>query len=312
VCLLPVQNLGVGIYVSAGLGIPVDVHVQTVDDKQHTLLYGNSLRFPSIIAGVGYRFIPQLSVGVAASVHLKNVIDLGMNLPIAAPEGALFSTALDLKIIPVVSLIAGVTYEPVSRVKTSLIFRGTGYSNLQINADVRGDSVVKLPIGMILRAALDYSPMQLALGISYRPLDALTLAADVTYYRWSAFVSPFIRAEAAPNSPVSSSIPFPPDEKLHLHDTVVPRFGVEYRFQSAMAVRAGYAFIMSPTLVPIDTAKVFDDNVHRVTLGAGYRLVTSKELALNFDGMIGVDAMLQDATTGGTAVNAGLTLTAEY
>lgn len=311
-CLVPIQNLGMGVYASTGLLNPVDIRSQTATARTQSLLYSDALRFPSMMAGISYRFIPQISIGAAASMHIAGNIGLDMGLPILQILTDLyFSNLLLIKADPVLSFIAGITYEPISSVRTSLVYRSPSYSDMKINADVKiNSSLLDTNLKMLLITQLDYSPMQLAFGASYKPLAELTIAGDATYYRWSVFQSPFIQAHVIQNT--TPNIRFGANEKLNLRDTISPRVGMEYFFKSGMAIRAGYAYLMTPTLTPTGTSRVFDGDVHRMTMGAGYRWSTSDAFALLLDTFVAIDAMSKGALAGGTVLNTGLTLTAEY
>jgi len=91
----------------------------------------------------------------------------------------------------------------------------------------------------------------------------VTLAVGVTGKRWSAF--PGI------NSPTTPASPVPPAPEFS--DTIVPRFGAEWRMGyadgTALALRGGMFYEPSPARAPTPTLQLLDNDRVALTAGVG-------------------------------------------
>jgi hypothetical protein len=129
---------------------------------------------------------------------------------------------------------------------------------------------VLVDLDLLLRATTWFSPHQLAFGGVYRFWNGFSLAADLTWYHWSAYPGPFIDVRLAPDSPAGAAVNMPTTPILHFRNTVEPRVGLEYVFNHQLALRTGYGF--KPTVIapPSQETNVLDTHVHFFSGGIGY------------------------------------------
>jgi long-chain fatty acid transport protein len=105
-------------------------------------------------------------------------------------------------------------------------------------------------------------PASLGLGLSFTPLQKLTLAADVNWVRWSEVRQLLFEFQTTPNLNQPSVKNW--EDRWNVH------VGGEYLVTDALAVRAG--FVYDPTPSPPETLApdLPDADRIRVALGAGY------------------------------------------
>ena len=114
------------------------------------------------------------------------------------------------------------------------------------------------------------------LGISFKPMDKLTVNADVQFTQWSKVQE----IEAVYDNPMWQAL-FAAGGKLDLKwdDAIQYRFGLEYAVSEKLALRAGYYY--DPTPSPVETLSIllpeFTYNV--VTAGFGYK---TEKISLDF------------------------------
>jgi long-chain fatty acid transport protein len=109
-------------------------------------------------------------------------------------------------------------------------------------------------------------PATAALGIAVKPVERLTLEADLDWTFWSSYRSLDITVEQ-PRSYLQSS-----STQKRWKDVAALRVGAEYRATPSLALRAGYAY--DPTPVPADTlsAELPDADRNNYTAGIGYKI----------------------------------------
>ncbi|WP_375768636.1 outer membrane protein transport protein [Archangium gephyra] len=105
-------------------------------------------------------------------------------------------------------------------------------------------------------------PATLGLGVSFTPLQQLTLAADVNWVQWSSMRQLLFEFQSNPefNQPSVKNW----EDRWNFH------VGAEYKVTAALAVRAG--FVYDPTPSPEETLApdLPDEDRIRVALGLGY------------------------------------------
>ncbi len=315
-CLSPFTNAGFGFYASFPLQVPLQIpDIESLNSTPQFLRYGSNATFPSAVVGLAYAPIRQLSLGLSAALSAAVSIQQSINMPT-------FASTVSPQITPRIAIIAGVLAEPIEQLRLSLVYRQVSFGKFNVDVNTEINYWFNFSIPLLLGSTLGYSPEQIAFGLSYRINSSWLVGADITYYRWSEYAGPFMSAEAKGGS---SLITFPKKETFSFHDTFVPRVGFECSLNEKTQLRAGYAFQMSPTEMPSEISNLLDSDVHHVTLGAGYRLISSSHFAMTLDGFVAVDVMPPKAVHksasqpeprnyeyGGTAISAGLTLKAEY
>lgn len=327
-CLRPLDGLGIGIYASLSLQKLVDVRLTTLSSQPNFMMYGHSLNSPMVAFGASYAILKSLSLGVSATMSAKVHIKQDARIPILATEE--LRADITAQIEPKLGLIAGVTYEPLSNLRAAFVYRTASNSSLSVDANTNAPTgLVELPIDFEMSGTLDFSPQQFALGVAYSPLSGLTLGTDLTYALWSSYQGAFLRARAA-IGPVTlaNNLLLAPEEDLRFQNVFVPRVGAEYALNPNTFIRAGYGFRMSPAPNAIGRASLLDSHTHHITFGGGYRFVLASGVAVSADAFLALDIMqnrtvsqtfeistkttTQNLSFGGSALNSGLQITAEF
>ena len=328
-CLSPFTNFSFGLYASFPAQLPLQLpSIESLNGTLQFLMYGDNAAFPSVVAGLAYAPIRQLSFGLAAAMSAGVAIRQSMNIPV-------FAATVSPQLFPIIQLIAGVAGEPAEKLRLSFVYRQAGFGRFDVDVDTNAffripglGNVGDASLPFLLGSVLSYSPAQIAFGLSYQPTPFLLIGVDVTHYQWSDYAGPFMSARAKKDTWGAYPITFPKEEDFNFQDTFLPRAGFEYALNEKTKIRAGYAFHMSPAPVPSKISNLLDGNVHRVTLGSGYRLGSLSDVTITLDAFVAVDVMLQrsvkkvvnkltpnqptDYNFGGTAMSGGVTLKAEY
>lgn len=160
--------------------------------------------------------------------------------------------------------IVGARYgNPGDRWRAGLVVRGPSRSDYEI--EVTNDVGDALPLSLPalrLAGAAQYDPAALAGEVAVRVLPPLTVSAHLTAQRWSAYPAPT-------EAPVMSAPPLDPPE---FRDTVTPRLAAELdldRGLTDVALRAGYAFVMTPAPEARGTQTLLDNHRHVLAAGVG-------------------------------------------
>lgn len=322
-CLSPLTNLAVGFYASFPLQMPLKIpDIETINSTPRFLMYGANATFPTAVVGLAYAPLKQLSLGLSVALSAGVGIKQTMNMPI-------FASTVSPHIYPLVRVIAGATGNPTEALSLSLVYRQASYGRFDVEVETTSTFLgVSADLALQLGSVLGHSPEQIAFGLSYQINPVWLLGADLTYYLWASAPSPFMFAKAKRDTFLSNIMTFPVEEDLALRNTFVPRFGLECSLNEKVKIRSGYAFHMSAAPIPSKISNILDGNIHRVTLGSGYRFVSFSSLSLTADAFVAVDVMLEKTVKksghssnlndpknynfGGSAVSAGLTLKAEY
>lgn len=237
---------------------------------------------------VAYAPTPWLGVGVGL-IWLANIQgDFLTNLPIGAgnptpqPAGPIvFSSELELNhnFAPT----AGIYVKPIDFLQVGLAYRG----ELAVHADLdlfitsdlnQGAGITQFIPLKILTTPL-YTPQEVSFGVSLKPSQRLTVAADVTWVDWSQYEAPTTNIIVGQlGSTTFGGVPFPagsvrldvtPVTNLRFKDIFVPRIGVEFRPMEWLFLRGGYYFRESPVPVQAGLTNVADANTHVFSGGIG-------------------------------------------
>jgi long-chain fatty acid transport protein len=149
-----------------------------------------------------------------------------------------------------------------------------------------------------------YVPHQISLGTTLRPLDGLSVRAELTWLNWSAYESPVGLSDvtltiAVPENladliRVPSSITPGRPIPSGFQDRFVPRLAVEYTHKLAtdvsLAGRLGYLYENSPAPEQTGFTNLIDTDRHALSAGVGIRLATFRPL---LDGWLDLDLSFQ-------------------
>lgn len=211
----------------------------------------------------------------------------------------------------------GIQIVPIPELSFGLAYRGEFELRVNLEAEVdstldarvvRGSPGVPIPayFELVSDSINAFQPQQVAFGTSYKPMERLSINAEVTWVDWSAFKSPIglsqivLDIDIPPGLPVDLNIP---DEvqgsepiPAGFKDRWVPRIGVEYGAVRATAwdldLRAGYFYEKSPMPNQVGLTNFVDTDRHVMSVGAGFAL---KDLEPTIDGWLRFDAFFQYA-----------------
>jgi long-chain fatty acid transport protein len=129
-------------------------------------------------------------------------------------------------------------------------------------------------------------PLWAGLGISFKPIDKLTINGDVQYTQWKKIQK--IEATFA-NATWQGLFAAGGALDLKWKDTFQYRFGLEYALSSKFALRAGYYYDPSPS--PVETLSILLPEITYNAITAGFGYNTDKlTLSVCLEYLMGKDA----------------------
>jgi long-chain fatty acid transport protein len=303
--------VGIMAYVPAGSGATWN------GEDLKVLTFNKALEWESMIAVVtispvvAYKITDTLSVGATLNINygmlkLSKPALFSMKLP-SPPYPANtylryaeqysedstawgFGATFGLMFKPIDKLAIGLTLRTPSKIK----FSGTaenGLAPLLLHAAAESD---------IEREAT--WPMWIGLGISFKPIEKLTVNADLQYTNWKK-----VQKIEATYSDAAWQASFASGAALDLRwkDKIQYRFGLEYKLNEKLALRGGYYY--DPTVAPDETYSILlpQFTYHVVTFGLGYRTgKLSLDLCLEY--LMGQDRTVNPATFTNPATDPGM------
>ena len=290
---------GIGVFTPSGLGAAwKSKDMASLSGGQTSIDWSSRIGVFTFAPAVAYRAGDSLSFGARIDISYgffnlstyagsidagpENVIDLGQYEETLNGWG--FGAAVGVLYKPGPNVSLGVTYRTPATVR----FAGKAAISMFKYLGYPEESEIDRPVTW---------PSWLAAGAAVKPVDGLTLTADVQYTNWKAmdvlettFKEPFWKQimSAAGNT----------RRELYWEDKIQVRFGAEYVLGKEWAVRAGY--YSDPSPAPDRTMNILlpSYGFSGVTLGFGR---SSGGLRIDF----GVELLLaKDRTIAATRENA--------
>jgi len=318
-CLVPLEGLGFGVWVSNNTLRPMTLGLRTLNDDIYFTRFGDSTGSHSIMAGVGYAFVPEISLGLSVFVSTRVAITQDVYAPLSAAPNP-FKTDIGAKVSPRAGVVAGLSVHPFDFISAGLTFRTENYGRLDVDARTSARYLIELgPIHMNLTGMFDYSPQQFSFGVTGRPLEDLNLYADLDFVQWSLYNGPFLSVTPDSTSSISTGITLPPVEAFTCKDVFIPRFGVEYAFLKDWVARIGYSYHPAIVGLPALVTNLIDNDTHQIAVGGGYS-TKGETVGFKIDVFAGLhympDATVTKSSTnytfGGIALATGLTSAIEF
>lgn len=195
---------------------------------------------------------------------------------------------------------AGIQIRPHERISIGLVYRGQVELRNTIIALADANVApfdIPLSFSLISAATSLFGPQQASLGFEVRPIDRLRLMFELTWYDWSKHSSLLadqdivLRVEPPPglDLDIPDEITSLPPLPLNLHDTFVPRLGVEYaavQGDIGLDLRVGYVYENSPFPTQRGITNFVDNDRHSISAGVGVQfndLEPTLPGALRFD-----------------------------
>ncbi|UCD84495.1 MAG: outer membrane protein transport protein [Deltaproteobacteria bacterium] len=225
--------------------------------KPFYLDYSNRTMELIVLPAIGFspELLPELSIGLGISVFL-NTEGSVISPSIPVNDYKLALTESDLTMPTTMAIHAGLLYKLLENLRLGLAFRD------ELPIDIETKTILG-SLEMNVVSVTLYSPRQIALGVTYVPLEKLTVAADLTWIDWSQYTPPFpdITGDLGESKPIETNF----------EDTFNPGLGIEYHLYDFLDLRAGYLFEPSP--VPDETlqgtSNILDTHTHIFSGGFG-------------------------------------------
>ncbi|MEM1415694.1 MAG: hypothetical protein AAGH15_12375 [Myxococcota bacterium] len=280
-----------------------------ITDRPRWELYDTRPHRIFLATGAAIRPVPWLTLGAGLAFQAPStlVLDLRGMLDLGEPNMA---SRLETQFAGSIGATryphAGVQVRPLDELELGLTYRGQvrldGRVVVQADADVTLGMVDLAQLALFLDSETNtlFGPQQLNLGAAWRPLPWLRVGVDLTWVDWSRHPSPVAAEEIVLTLDPELPIVELPDEigardptPLGLHDTFVPRVGLEARAVDTRAleldVRLGYVYENSPYPAQTGNASFLDADEHTLTLGLGLRLTDLEPVVR---GHVAIDAYL--------------------
>ncbi len=294
--------IGIGAYVPAGSGSNWDVEELkalsygiTKGKAGNTLLWKSMIAVVSISPAISYKINDVFSVGATFNANyafmklkkpatfrlLLGHLDLKYAEQYDESTTAWgFGATFGLMVKPVDKLSIGLTV----RTPVSITFKGDATNDIASNPFIQ-ISAPGLPTTSGIERKATW-PLWAGLGISFKPMDKLTLNFDLQYTQWEKIQS----IDATYDNAKWQAL-FAAGAKLDLkwENKIQYRFGLEYAVSDKLALRAGYYYDPSPS--PVETLSILLPEItyNVITVGFGYK--TDKiSLDLCLEDLMGKDA----------------------
>ena len=253
-CLALPFDLSVGFMLGFGTPGAVSLDQQTANPTPNYVMYGDTHEQVSLALGLAWRATPQLSIGAGFAALIKSQLPLTADFPILEPDPmdpsgyrpVGFSLGIGMGAMLAPRL--GVLYTPSARLRVGAAYRGALYHDLDVDADITAKLIVEIPVPVHVDSLGWYSPRQFSAGASGEPTPNLTLAADVTYYRWGELRTngssyPFLNMYSLDPAGASGALVFPRPIRSGWKNNLAWRAGGELRVRDGtVAVRGGLGY----------------------------------------------------------------------
>ncbi len=231
-----------------------------------------------------YRFNPYFSVS-ASFISATGSIDLDKNINRFQTDENGNRTGIELqaKGITGSGYVLSASIRPSDKFSLGLTYRSKIIFRARYGEAVFRDQPAYFPDRDAFTAELPM-PAEFDLGMAWKPLDKLTLAADMNYTYWSVYKKLDIKFNRLGETVLPK----------HWQNTYTWRFGAEYALSDALQIRAGYytdqspipATYFSPETPSLDTRNFtfgFSYTLHKITLDAAFLYVNGKERTDSYD-----------------------------
>ncbi len=214
---------------------------------------------------VAYKFSDTLSIGATFNI---NYGILNMKRPVIGQfeeddSGMGFNSTLGILFKPTETLSVGLSFKTPMKVK----LKGTS----------------KMPGAALLGLAMESEvtrevtwPMWFGAGVAFKPMENLTITADIQYTNWKKLDTiPADYENAGWKAFIEPVAAF----TLNWEDKIQYRFGLEYKINEMLALRGGYYY--DPAPAPVNTMTILLPSLtyNVITFGIGY---TNGGLTLDF------------------------------
>ena len=251
-CLALPFDLHLGFLLNLGIPGAISLDQQTANKQPNYIMYGENNEQVSFALGLGWKLAPTLSIGAGFAALFKTSLPLSADFPILEPDPAEPSGyrpvafGLGVSMGAVLAPRLGLLWKPSPKFRIGAAYRGPLYHDLDVDAAIVAKLIVEIPVPVHVDSLGWFSPRQLSAGFAAEPADGLTIAADVTYYRWGELRSqdssyPFLNMYSLDPEGASGALVFPHPINSGWKNNLAYRAGVEKKAGS-IAVRGGLGY----------------------------------------------------------------------
>jgi long-subunit fatty acid transport protein len=251
-CLALPLDLRFGFMLNLGIPGAISLDQQTANKTPSFVMYGEANEQVSIALGLGWKVTPTLSFGAGLAVLFATNLPLTADFPILEPDPGEPSGyrpvafGLGVSMDAVVAPRLGLLWSPTPKLNLGVAYRGPVYHDLDVDAQIIAKLIVEIPVPVHVDSLGWFSPRQLSAGFSAEPADGLTIAADVTYYRWGELRTqessyPFLNMYSLDPEGASGALVFPRPINSGWKNNLAYRAGLE-KTTGSIALRGGFGY----------------------------------------------------------------------
>lgn len=268
------KNIVVGIlaYVPAGVGAKWPGEDLALLSGGTAFTWKSQIAMLTVSPVFAYKINEKFSIG--ASINL-NYVMLKMERPAGGGAMPAFQYKEDLSGIGFGATF-GAMYKPTDFLSIGVCYKTPVKASIKGDAEAPALSQMGFP-GMSDAKRSATWPQWLGAGIAIKPIDRLTITADIQYNNWKKMEDiPITYSDAVWKAAGMESAS---NFELRWEDSVDIRFGVEYKLTDCLAIRGGY--YNNPSPAPEETLNIMLPNVNYnvITAGLGYQ---KEKFAIDF------------------------------
>ena len=251
-CIALPFDLHFGFLLNLGIPGAISLAQETANDTPNYVMYGENNEQVSFALGLGWKLTPTVSVGAGFAALFKTSLPLNADFPILEPDPAEPSGyrpvgfGLGVSMGAVLAPRLGLLWAPTPKLRIGAAYRGPLYHDLDVDAQIIAKLIVEIPVPVHVDSLGWFSPRQVSAGFAADPADGLTIAADVTYYRWGELRTqdssyPFLNMYSLDPEGASGALVFPRPINSGWKNNLAYRAGVE-KTSGSIAVRGGLGY----------------------------------------------------------------------
>jgi long-chain fatty acid transport protein len=274
--------VGIYAYVPSGLGVTWDGNDLLAYSGGVPMEWETFVGVITVSPAVAVKLTDQLSLGATINfnygmAHIKKPVPI-----VGQYEDDLSGTAIGATI--------GMLFKPSEKFSIGVTYKTPLKATLSGDATIQGAAMLNLPTTDTAEREITW-PMWLGGGIAVKPIDKLTITADVQYTNWKKMdILPMTYSDPGWKFAFEAGSYI----ELYWEDKVQLRFGMEYKLSDKLALRGGYYYDPSPS--PTETQNILlpELTYNWITFGLGYK-TDKMSLELGFEYGMGQEVEVDPA-----------------